>query len=97
MSDDSQSPATPDSAAIALLPLGLAMTITLVATAWPPLLTVGGKADHLAATLLFWSMSAGFVRGVGFVPRHRWARWLWSSAACYGALALFALRMCSAA
>jgi predicted membrane protein len=93
----SQVPPTSDSAGIAMLPLGLALTITVVATAWPPLLMVGGKADHLAANLLFWSMSAGFVRGVGFVPKHQWARWLWSSTSCYGALVLFALRLFSAA
>ncbi|MCB1610601.1 MAG: hypothetical protein KDI60_02310 [Xanthomonadales bacterium] len=87
-----------DSAApgMALAPLALALIITGVATVWPPLLTVGGKVDHLAASLLFWSMSAGFVRGVGFVPHRRWARWLWSSAACYVALLLFALRLISA-
>jgi predicted membrane protein len=37
---------------------------------------------------LFWAMSAGFVRGVGFVPR----RWIWraifSGWACAAALLL---------
>lgn len=40
-----------------------------------PLLFAGadGKADHGLAIALFWAMSAGFVRGVGFVPR----AWVW--------------------
>lgn len=29
-----------------------------------------GHADHRLAMLVFWAMSAGFVRGVGFIPRH---------------------------
>lgn len=29
-----------------------------------------GKAHHGIAMCLFWAMSAGIVRGVGFVPRH---------------------------
>ena len=58
-----------DSAApgMALAPLALALIITGVATVWPPLLTVGGKVDHLAASLLFWSMSAGFAKHIGWL------------------------------
>jgi predicted membrane protein len=37
--------------------------------------------------LVFWAMSAGFVRGVGFVPRHAAPRWLLSGWACALALA----------
>ncbi len=29
-----------------------------------------GRADHIVAMLAFWAMGAGFVRGVGFIPRH---------------------------
>ena len=32
-----------------------------------------GKADRNLAMALFWAMNAGFIRGVGFVPRY----WLW--------------------
>jgi predicted membrane protein len=39
---------------------------------------------------LFWAMSAGFIRGVGFVPRARVWRWLFSGWACAAALALAA-------
>lgn len=68
---------------LALLPLTIAIVITLVLTLYPLALSkADGKADHLAATLLFWAMSAGFVRGVGFVPKHRVLRPLLSSAAC---------------
>ncbi|MGQ9723828.1 MAG: cyd operon YbgE family protein [Tepidimonas sp.] len=49
-------------------------------------------ADHVLALLLFWAMSAGIVRGVGFIPRARLWRWLFSGAACALALALAALR-----
>lgn len=68
---------------LAFLPLTIAIVITLVLTIYPLVLSkADGKADHLAATLLFWAMSAGFVRGVGFVPKHRILRPLLSSAAC---------------
>ena len=41
-------------------------------TLYPPLMAdAAGRADHGLAMALFWAMSAGFVRGVGFVPR-RW-------------------------
>ena len=43
------------------------------------------------AMALFWAMSAGFVRGVGFVPQ-RWAwRALFSGWSCAAALALAAM------
>ncbi|MEP7297468.1 MAG: cyd operon YbgE family protein [Burkholderiales bacterium] len=49
-----------------------------------------GRADHALAALLFWAMSAGFVRGVGFVPRTLVWRWLFSGWACSAALAMAA-------
>lgn len=74
---------------LAFLPLLLAIAITLVITLDPRLLAdAEGRADHAAASALFWAMSAGYVRGVGFVPRHRLPRWLFSTAACLLALAL---------
>lgn len=42
----------------------------------------GGKADHALAGLAMWAMSAGLVRGVGFVPSHQPARVLLSGWAC---------------
>lgn len=49
------------------------------------------RADHGLAMLLFWAMSAGIVRGVGFIPRARLWRWLFSGTACALALGLAAL------
>lgn len=74
---------------LAFLPLTIAIVITLALTIYPLVLSkADGKADHLAATLLFWAMSAGFVRGVGFVPKNRILRALLSSAACVLTLVL---------
>ena len=72
-----------------LLPLIIAIALTLLLTIYPPILTTpAGKADHAAATLALWSMSAGFIRGVGFVPRQRVLRVLFSTGACLICLAL---------
>lgn len=49
-----------------------------------------GQASHSIATALFWSMSAGLVRGVGFVPKNRFIKWLFSGYACMSGI-LFAL------
>lgn len=66
-----------------------ALVIMLAGTLYPPLMTdASGRADHGLAMSLFWAMSAGFVRGVGFVPRAAVWRWLFSGRAC--ALALLA-------
>lgn len=74
---------------VSLLPLIIAIALTLLLTIYPPILTTpAGKADHTAATLALWAMSAGFVRGVGFVPHHRVLRVLFSTAACLVCLAL---------
>jgi len=74
---------------VSFLPLGIAIALTLLLTVYPPILTTPtGKADHAAATLALWSMSAGFIRGVGFVPLNRVLRVLFSTAACLVCLAL---------
>lgn len=79
---------------IAWLPLLAAIAITLAITADPRLLSDGqGGADHVAAMCLFWAMSAGFVRGVGFVPRAALWRWLFSAWACLAGVALAAARL----
>jgi len=47
--------------------------------------TDGSPVSHGVLTLIMWGMSAGFVHGVGFVPRNRVLRvllgpviaWLW--------------------
>jgi predicted membrane protein len=69
-----------------------ALLIMLAGTLYPPLMAdAAGKADHGLATLLFLAMSAGFIRGVGFVPRHRIWRWLFSGWTCALALLLAVL------
>jgi len=74
-------------AGIAWLPLTIALLILIVMTVLPGIATkASGHADHPAAMLLFWSMSAGFVRGVGFVPLHWLPRSLLSTAASLVAL-----------
>ena len=74
------------------LPAGLALLIALAIllalTLYPRFLAArDGGADHAAALLLCWAMSAGFVRGVGFVPRQRLPGLLLSGWAVLGALA----------
>lgn len=82
-------PATERTAGLALLPLGVALLVTVVLTVYPPLLVqASGKADHVAATLALWSMSAGYVRGVGFIPRNPLFRHLFSSPTCLLSLLL---------
>lgn len=65
----------------------LGLGLMLAGTLYPPLFAdAQGKADHGLAMLFFWSMSVGFIRGVGFVPRARLWRLLFSPAACLVAL-----------
>ena len=65
------------------------LVIMLAGTLYPPMMSnAAGQADHLLATCLFWAMSAGFVRGVGFMPRYVVWRWLFSAPACALALLL---------
>lgn len=69
--------------------LTIAIVIMLAATVYPPLMVdATGKADHGLMTALFFAMSAGFVRGVGFVPQALSWRCLFSSWACMVALAV---------
>lgn len=84
---------TPDTGGT-LLPLGIAITLALLLTIYPPILsTPAGKADHVAATLALCSMSSGFIRGVGFMPRNRVLRALFSTTACLVCLVLSAAMM----
>lgn len=72
--------------------LAAGLALMLAGTAYPLVFArADGRADHGLAMLLFWAMSAGFVRGVGFIPRHRAWRLLFSGWACLAALALAAL------
>ncbi len=72
--------------------LATALALMVAATVDPRLLAdAAGHADHALAMAVFWAMSAGFVRGVGFVPRLTGIRWLLSGWACLIALLLAAL------
>jgi len=88
-------PDTPERApGIALLPLLAAVAIMLALSVRPDLLAkANGRPDQLATALLCWAMAAGFVRGVGFVPRF----WLWrgllGTPACVLGIALAAWRV----
>jgi predicted membrane protein len=85
-------PAGPTAPRIQWPSLAVALVIMVVGTLYPPLMAdAAGKADHNLAMALFWAMSAGFVRGVGFVPR-LWAwRALFSGWSCAAALLLAAV------
>lgn len=72
----------------AWLPLMIGVGLTIVLTLYPFILAKrSGDAGHAAAMLAFWSMSAGYIRGVGFIPSHRIWRVLFSSGACWLGLA----------
>lgn len=72
--------------------LAAALVIMVAGTLYPLLMTgAAGKADHSLALALFWAMSAGFVRGVGFVPRAWVWRALFSGWSCAAALLLATL------
>lgn len=66
-----------------LLYTPLAQRLSLLVTAvlglllsiFPQLVMPAGRApDHVALMLCLWGMVAGFVHGVGFVPRHHMLR-----------------------
>lgn len=81
-------------AQISLPMLLIAIGITLAIVIYPHLLSDSQqRADHPAAMLMFWSMSAGYVRGVGFIPRHTVPRWLLGGPACLITLALAVIRL----
>ncbi len=83
--------ATTPAAALHVPALFVGIAIMVVGTAFPFVMSdAGGHADHGLAMALLWAMAAGFVRGVGFIPRHRIWRWLFSVWACVAALSLFA-------
>ncbi|RUP28724.1 MAG: hypothetical protein EKK45_12010 [Curvibacter sp.] len=67
--------------------LATALIIMLVGTLYPAIMTDRlGHPDHRLAGLLLYAMSAGFVRGLGFIPSHLLWRWTFSGWACLLAL-----------
>lgn len=70
----------------------VALAIMVGGSVYPLLFArADGSADHGLALALFWAMSAGFVRGVGFVPRTRGWRLLFSGWSCLAGLLLAAV------
>jgi predicted membrane protein len=68
--------------------LFIAIAVTVVMTVYPRAATKSdGSPDMLAAALLFWAMSAGFIRGLGFIPNSLPLRLLFSLPAALVALA----------
>jgi predicted membrane protein len=65
--------------------LVLALSLMLLITLLPRGLTThdGSAISHGLLTLIMWGMSAGFVHGVGFVPRNRLLRLLLGAAAAW--------------
>ena len=65
----------------------VALTLMMLVTLLPRGLTTedGSPIGHGVLVLIMWGMSAGFVHGVGFIPRNRILRvllgplvaWLW--------------------
>lgn len=69
----------------------VALAIMVGGSIYPLLFAAAdGRADHGLAGALFWAMSAGFVRGVGFMPRAQPWRLLFSGWACAAGLLLAA-------
>ncbi len=81
----------PQGAAVHLPSLLAGLAIMLAGSIYPLLFAgADGRVDHGLALALFWAMSAGFVRGVGFVPRARIWRLLFSGWSCLAGLLLAA-------
>jgi predicted membrane protein len=77
-----------------VLIIGIGVALTL--TAYPfAAARAGGAADHPGLLLLVWAMSAGLVRGVGFVPDNIVLRIVFSAPACLLALAAGIWRLAS--
>lgn len=82
---------TPASPALHWPCLLAGLTLMLAGSTYPFMFARSdGHPDHALALLLFWAMSAGFVRGVGFVPRRRLWQRLFSGWACLTTLGLAA-------
>lgn len=70
----------------------IALLIMLAGSLYPLLFADSkGQADHGLALALFVAMSAGFVRGVGFIPVRPVWRWLFSGWTCVLALLVAAI------
>jgi predicted membrane protein len=69
--------------------LFVALAIMLAGTIYPLVLArSNGSVDHAFVLALFWAMSAGLVRGVGFVPRAFGWKLVFSGWSCAAGLML---------
>lgn len=85
--------AKPAAGGISPFSLGVGLALLLLMTARPDLATgADGRVDYPLTLLVFWAMNAGFVRGVGFLPRHWLPRIVLSGGACVLALTLVLTR-----
>ena len=79
--------ASPSASRIRWPSLATGLAIMFGGTLYPPLMIdAAGHADYRVALLLLLAMSAGLVRGVGFVPRGAVWTWLFSGWTCAVAL-----------
>lgn len=78
---------------ISWIPLLGAVSIMFTLSIYPNILVrTDGTVDRIASYLLIWSMSAGFIRGVGFIPRQQLLALLFSGPASIVALIFFVLQ-----
>ncbi len=83
--------ATPSPKAMHLPSLLVALTIMLAGSIYPLILArTNGSVDHGFLLAMLWAMSAGLVRGVGFVPRDLGWRLLFSGGSCFAGLLMAA-------
>lgn len=79
---------------MAWVPLYAALLVLVVMTFFPGITTdASGRSDPAATLLLLWTMSAGFIRGLGLIPRRRLPRWLLSAQASLVSLAMAGVRL----
>jgi len=63
----------------------LSLLVMVLITAWPHFLgSTPDTMDHNAAMVLMMGMSCGFVYGIGFTPKLRLWRWLFSGWSAIG-------------
>jgi predicted membrane protein len=85
-------------ARVSLPSLAAALGLLILLTVHPSLVcTAEGRVDYPATLLLMWAMCAGFIRGVGFVPRALPLRLAFSGAAVAGTALLAVARLASSA
>ncbi len=63
----------------------LSLIVMILITIWPHFLGVTPKdMNHNAAMILMLGMSVGFVYGIGYIPKTRWLRFVFSAPVSIG-------------